>query len=136
MVSESTNRFLISAWPNKFLVLILALKIFNQTKNTYLAHHADVADTPKARMVGLLNRDNLPDGHALLITQCRSIHMFFMRFSIDAVFIDRRKSVVGVVENIKPFQMSPIFFRASSVIELPAGTVYKTGTTKGDQLTF
>ncbi|MCA9398623.1 MAG: DUF192 domain-containing protein, partial [Candidatus Omnitrophica bacterium] len=63
-----------------------------------------------------------------------SIHMFFMRFAIDAVFVDKNDHVVGLVENIKPWRLSPIFFKASYVIELPAGTIQETGTSKNDKI--
>jgi len=60
--------------------------------------------------------------------------MFFMRFPIDAVFIDRQGTVVGFVENILPNQLSPVFWSADRVIELPAGTIKATATLIGDSL--
>ncbi|MEI8013139.1 MAG: DUF192 domain-containing protein, partial [Candidatus Omnitrophota bacterium] len=63
-----------------------------------------------------------------------SIHMFFMSFAIDAVFIDKCGIVVGLVEEIKPNQMSPVFWKANSVIELPLGTIMQTETCLGDKI--
>ncbi len=65
-----------------------------------------------------------------------SIHMFFMRFAIDVIFVDGQNRVIGLVERIKPFRMSPYFFRAKWAIELSAGTIEKTGVRQGDELEF
>lgn len=108
----------------------------NKTKNTLVATDVRVADTFLSRMVGLLNRKNLSDGEALLITHCRSIHMFFMRFPIDVLFIGKDNRVAGVVQNIRPFQLSPIFFRAHCAIELKCGTIQASRTEVGDHLEF
>ncbi len=110
------------------------MQIFNETKQTSLAEQAFLADTAFSRLKGLLGRDNIGSQEALVITQCRSIHMFFMRFAIDVVFIDRKNIVIGVVENIRPFQMSPYFFRASAAVELPVGKIQASRTKKGDLL--
>lgn len=85
-----------------------------------------------ARMKGLLFTDRLPEGEGLLIQPCNSIHMIGMRYAIDAVFMDKKGVVVGVLENFAPGRVSSIFFGALSCLELPAGTVEKTGTTIGD----
>jgi uncharacterized membrane protein (UPF0127 family) len=106
----------------------------NLTQNIVLSLQADLADTILSRMQGLLGRKTLEQGRALIITQCNSIHMFFMKFPIDAIFIDRAGCVVGCVKNIKPFQMSPLFWTAERVVELPAGTIDRTATALGDIL--
>jgi uncharacterized membrane protein (UPF0127 family) len=110
------------------------MKVFNKTKNTVLASRAVLADTFSSRFIGLLNRSSLPEGEALIITRCRSIHMFFMRFAIDVIFVGRDNRVVGIVERIKPFHLSPVFFKSSYAIELNAGAVGATQTSIGDCL--
>lgn len=110
------------------------MKIFNQSKNVLIADQAALADTFWTRMKGLLGRPKLSAGEALIITRCQSIHMFFMRFAIDAIFVDKNNCVVGLLEGIKPFRLSPIFRRASYVIELRSGTIVATKTAVGDQL--
>ena len=112
------------------------MKIRNLTQNTIIANEASLAETPLSRMVGLLNRSSLNSQEALVITQCQSIHMFFMRFSIDAIFVDASDHVVGLVKGIKPFRLSPIFFKASYVIEVAEGVIAETKTQLGDQLHF
>lgn len=110
------------------------MKIHNITQNTLIAAEGEVADTMVSRLVGLLGRPFLPASYALIITQTRSIHMFFMKFPIDVIFADKNDAVIGIVENIQPFGMSPYFWRASYCIELPTGTIAQTRTRKGDQL--
>ena len=110
------------------------MKIFNKSKETIVAERVEIADTVVSRLIGLLNRPSLSTEEALIITQCRSIHMFFMKFPIDVLFIDKNNVVIGVVKEIQPFRMSPYFFKASKAIELAAGTVKKTKTEVGDFL--
>lgn len=112
------------------------MKALNQTKNNVIAHSVELADTPWTRMKGLLGRTGLASDQALLITHCNSIHMFFMKFPIDVVFIDRKGLVVGLVRNIPPFHVSPIFWKSASAIELPSGTLQETRTEPGDQIVF
>lgn len=106
----------------------------NQTKNQIIVDRLVRADTFFTRMTGLLNRHSLNENEGLLITQCRSIHMLFMRFAIDVVFVDRNHVVVGLVKNIKPFQLSPIFWRASYAVELPSGSIDRQHIDLGDIL--
>ena len=110
------------------------MKIINASRNAVIAEHAAVADTLGTRTKGLLGRTQLSSGEALVITRCQSIHMLFMKFSIDVIFIDSRNRVVGLVKNIQPFRFSPVFWKASSVIECAPGTIEMTGTAVGDQL--
>ena len=59
---------------------------------------------------------------------------YFMRFAIDAVFMDRQNRVVGLVAGILPWRLSPIFWQAEKVLEIPAGTIQRTNTALGDQI--
>ena len=99
-----------------------------------IATEVELADRFLSRMVGLLNRASLKPNEALMITRCQSIHMFFMRFAIDVIFVDSRDCVVGLVKHIKPFQLSPIFPKASYAIELPTNSIASSNTCLGDQL--
>ena len=108
--------------------------IRNLTRNSVIASHVEIAKTSQQRMKGLLGRTDFPKNEALIITRCQSIHMFFMKFAIDVLFCDKQNKVVGICENIKPFQLSPIFFKASYAIELPAGTIASSKTKLGDQI--
>ena len=110
------------------------MQILNQTQNTILAKTAVIADTMASRFVGLLRHHSLLEGEGMVITQCNSIHMFFMRFSIDVVFVDRNKIVVGLVRDIKPFRMSAYYWRSDCAVELPLGQIDRTKTALGDKL--
>jgi uncharacterized membrane protein (UPF0127 family) len=105
----------------------------NTTKGTELGDNVLLAGTATTRNKGLLGRAGLDDGEGLWIKPCEAIHMFFMRFAIDAVFIDKQKRVTKVASHLKPWRLSGSF-RAHSVVELPAGTAQRTNTERGDQL--
>ena len=110
------------------------MRIFNTTKNKIVVERVIIADSFLSRMIGLLNHKTLSPTEALMITRCQSIHMFFMRFPIDAIFVGKNNRVVGLVYNIKPFQLSPIFLKAIFVIEVAAGVILKSKTAIGDTL--
>jgi len=110
--------------------------ISNLTRQTTLARRVVIAEDSSARMKGLLGRLNLEPDEALVITHCQSIHMFFMKFAIDVIFCDKDNKVIGLCANIKPWQLSPIFFKASLAIELPTGTIALTKTQLQDQITI
>ncbi len=108
--------------------------IKNITRNHVLAHNVQIAQTPLARMKGLIGASSLLADSALVIIPCNSVHMLFMRFAIDVVFVDKANTVVGICVNLKPFQLSPLFFKAHKAIELPVGTIAKTQTAVGDTI--
>ena len=60
--------------------------------------------------------------------------MFFMKFPIDVIFADKNNKVVGIVQGIKPFCLSKIYFKASYAIELQEGVVARTKTEVGDEV--
>ena len=93
----------------------------------------DLADTSSKRRVGLLRHERLETGTGLWIVPCESVHTFFMKFPIDLVYVDRKKRVKKVRHAVPPWRLSACL-TAHSVLELPAGTVEKTGTRPGDEL--
>jgi len=110
------------------------MEIINKTKNTVLAKEAIVADTALRRIKGLLGRKDFQPGEALIIKPCNSIHTFFMRFSIDVLFVDKNNRVIKALPSIKPFCFTSIYFKAHLAIELPAGTLDSSLTQEGDSL--
>lgn len=108
------------------------MKVTNSSKSTIIATQANLADTFITRLVGLLNRDHLAPQEGLIITKCNSIHMFFMKFAIDVIFVSKTNQVVGLVENIKPYQLSQVFWKSSFCIELPVGAIKSSKTQVGD----
>lgn len=111
------------------------MKISNLTRQTVLAQNVEVADRARTRRKGLLGRNKLSVGEGLWIIPCESVHTFFMRFSIDLVYLDRALKVRKVRSNVPPWRLSACL-SAHSVIELAPGTIQTTQTTEGDQLEF
>jgi uncharacterized membrane protein (UPF0127 family) len=107
----------------------------NQTRNAILGDAVEVADTSAKRRVGLLKHERLEPGTGLWIMPCESVHTFFMKFPIDLVYLDKKRKVRKVRHAVPAWRMSAGFI-APSIIELPAGTVEKTGTQPGDELSI
>jgi uncharacterized protein len=92
-----------------------------------------VADNPFARMRGLLGRGGLEPGEGLLLRPAASIHTFFMRFSIDAVFLGRSSEVLKVAHDLAPWRAARCS-EARAVLELPAGESVRRGLEPGVRL--
>ncbi len=112
------------------------MKIFNATKRTLLADDVKVARTFLERSIGLLNRENLKNKEALVLPSCQCIHMFFMKFSIDVIFMGKDDKIIGMADHVNPFEVSPFFIKAVTAIELPAGTIETTRSEIGDVVEF
>jgi uncharacterized protein len=92
-----------------------------------------LAESALTRMRGLLGRRDLPPGEGILLKPASSVHMAFMRFAIDAVFLDRELRVVKISADLKPWRMAGA--RGSkSVLEIAAGEAARRGLTVGDRL--
>jgi uncharacterized membrane protein (UPF0127 family) len=109
-------------------------RVRNETRGAVLAERAEKADNMLARAIGLMGRSGLPEGGGLIIDPCKSITMFFMRFPIDVVFVDRDGKVVHLIHGIKPWRNSRIVGRSRLVVELPAGTLAASDTQTGDEI--
>jgi uncharacterized membrane protein (UPF0127 family) len=80
-------------------------------------------------------RSRLPEDAGLLIHGCNGIHMMFMRFPIDAVFVDKKGVVVKAYRRLPPWiGLVPFVWRADKVAELPAGAIDRHAIKIGDQL--
>ncbi|WP_226658802.1 DUF192 domain-containing protein [Pseudalkalibacillus hwajinpoensis] len=94
------------------------------------------ADTFLERLKGLMFRKRPLHEEALLITPCNSIHMCFMFFSIDVVFLSKQNEVIKVVHNLKPWRFVLPVKGAYSTLELPAGAIERYGVKEEDFLTL
>ena len=110
------------------------VRIVNESRGTILATRAGVADTFWRRFRGLLGRAELAEGDGLVIEPCSSVHMLGMRFSVDALHLDRSGTVLRVVPDLRPNRFGPLVWRSHTVLELPAGTAAVTGTLAGDRV--
>ena len=114
----------------------------NHTRSTVLAERLELGESLWARFMGLMGRPPLPPGNGLWLSGTNGIHMFFMRFAIDAVFLskpgsDGRRTVVSAVRRVRPWiGMVPLVWGADGVLELPAGTIDASATAKGDVVSW
>jgi len=123
------------------------VKLFNITKNKVIIGNLKIAESYRERTKGLLGRQNIEAHEGLLIKNCNWIHMFFMKFPIDVIFLRTQITqiknadytdkglykVVKITENIKPWRLSPPVFRADSVLEIKSETS-KNIISVGDEL--
>ena len=109
------------------------MQVLNSTRGTTLATSLEVADSGPKRNRGLLGRMSLEPGGGLWIVPCESVHTFFMQFPIDLVYIDRNNRIRKVRESVPPWRLS-VCLSAHSILELPAGTIRRTQTQRGDTL--
>lgn len=109
---------------------------FNRTRTTYLATELLIARTHWSRFRGLMATDasRFRRGQGLWIEPCHGVHTLAMRFPIDAVYLDHERIVIHIEQGLKPWRMAAIRVLATSVLELPTGTVIDTRTELGDQV--
>jgi uncharacterized membrane protein (UPF0127 family) len=113
----------------------------NQTRRTVLCARLDDAGGLMGQSRGLLGRDNIEPDQGLLFVRHRFepfmwMHMFFMRFAIDIVFLDHLDRVVYISHRLKPWRTSPILFKAWKAMELAVGAAARSDTVVGDEISF
>lgn len=106
----------------------------NRTRGALLADHVRIARSLRDRTVGLLRTPDVRPGEGLWIEGAPSIHMFFMPYAIDAVFVGRDGRVTKIVENLKPWRIVAWARGARDCLELRAGAVAERGLSVGEQL--
>ena len=107
-------------------------KIYRLKDSRVFADPCLVADSVWGRFIGLMGRSCLETGTGLLLEPCSSIHTFFMKFAIDAVYLDSSYKVLSIRKGMKPWRMDFPVFGAKAVLELPSGA--SEGLEKGDVL--
>jgi uncharacterized protein len=100
---------------------------------TVVCERCTLARNPLSRMRGLLGRRYFPEGEGLLLEPAGSIHTFFMRFPIDAVFLDGERRVLKVASGLQPGRAAAAR-HSRAVLELPAGEAARIGVVAGDVL--
>lgn len=109
--------------------------LVNKSRNEkQIATSVEHATGFSQRLLGLMGKANMPSEHALWIANCPSIHTFFMRFPIDAIFVDKNLRVKAVYHSMQPWRVSRYVLGADSVFELKGGTLNETSVQVGDQL--
>lgn len=109
---------------------------FNVTRQAFLATRLRVAASHYERLVGLLRTSPsaFQDGSGLWIVPCHGVHTLAMRYPIDVLYLDKENRVIRMVDNLRPWRMTPMIVESATVIELPAHTAWNTGTRVGDQI--
>src|SRR6476469_4331236 len=106
----------------------MPFRVKNVTRGKILADRAESAASFYSRFKGLMGVKNLDFGQGLHIKPCNSIHTFFMRIPIDALFLDAEGKIVRLLPAMVPWRLSSIYPKAKSVLELPAGMAQASGT--------
>lgn len=93
------------------------------------------ADTFVKRLRGLMFQKKFPDDFdALVLSPCNAVHTMFMRYDIDAIFLDKQMNVLFISQRLKPGRFTQVVKNAKYVIELQAGVLEKHGIRPGDRL--
>ena len=110
----------------------------NLTRQTVLGTDIESGDGLWAKFMGLMGRRSLPPGAGLWLPESNGIHMMFMRFPIDAVFVGRpdptgARRVLSVHRALRAWTgLVPFVRGAHGVLELPVGAIDASGTEVGD----
>ena len=98
-----------------------------------MCERCPLAETPLTRRKGLLGRRGLEQGEGLLLRPAASIHTFFMRFPIDAVWVDRGLNVLKVSYDVAPWGTAAC---KGAIVEMAAGEAKRVGLSARDKLTL
>ncbi len=110
--------------------------VVNRTRGTYLGVNIKVADSFRARLIGLYTHGRLQFGDGAWLVPCNSIQTIGLRRAIDVVFVDAGGNVVRIVENVRSGRVIWPVRGARSVLELPRGVVSSSETQIGDRIEF
>ena len=110
------------------------MTVANLTRGTLLGDRIEVADTSMSRFLGLIPKHGLNAGEGLLIKPSSGVHMFWMRFAIDVIGLDRQMRVVRIWRNLKPWRMTSVSMKMQIALELPVGQIDAGQVELGDVL--
>lgn len=110
------------------------MQVRNVNRDLMLGDAVRDAGTFVSRLRRFLGTEGLSAGEGVWICPCSGIHSFGMRFEFDAVFLDGENRVEGLYQRFGKNRISRVFWKAQGVLELPAGTIERTGTEVGDEV--
>ncbi len=96
-----------------------------------IPYQIKMADSFFTRFKGLMFRKEAIKDEGLWIVPCNAVHMFFMKFPIDVVLLNKQNEVVAVHHSLKPWRMTKPVKAAYSTLELPAGSIERFGIRPG-----
>lgn len=109
-----------------------SVRVANRTREVMLGRDVKVADTFFTRLRGMLGRPPLKEGQGLLLVPTRGVHMYGMKTALDVVFLDGSNEVCAMYRELAPGERTKVHGEAASALELPPGTISRTGTELGD----
>jgi uncharacterized protein len=107
--------------------------LMNARTEAPVAETVELAVTSAERRQGLLGRDSMAPGSALVITRCNAVHTFWMRFPIDIAFVNSSGIVKKIVRGLRPWRMAGALF-ASTTVEFPSGALTESVLKVGDRV--
>ena len=110
-------------------------QVVNERTGSTIARTIEFAADSRARNRGLLGRPGLAPGSVMIIAPCNAIHTFFMRFTIDVVFVDRQGRVLKVFRAVRPWR-ARVAVTAFAVLELEDGSIDQLEIAAGDRLSI
>lgn len=108
-------------------------KVIHQPSQKIIAQEVKQASSFYDRLIGLMFKNEMQGYDGLLLEPCKSIHNFFVRFSIDVLFLDKNNKIVAIIHSFKPWRITKFYFKAQKVLELKSGTLFKE-IKVGDQI--
>ena len=112
------------------------MRLFNLTSNQVVSTNIKQAYSFISRLKGLMFTKELNAACGLHMKPCRSIHTFFMKYSIDVLYLDKENRVIAIEEKLSPGKVGSYYPGADSAVELPSGAVEKTGVKAGHKVKF
>ena len=94
------------------------------------------ADSFWTRFRGLIGKSCLLPGEGLWLIPCRQVHMMGMKFPLSVWFLDKSGQVCALIDDLRPWKISPRIRKAVSIIEFPEGWGKTTDTKLGDELVW
>lgn len=110
------------------------VRVRNEDRGVVLGDRIRVAEGWWPRLRGMIGRPEPRAGEGLLLRPCRAVHMQWMGYPLDVAFLDEGGRVVALYHRLRPWRFSKSHAEAACAVELPAGTLERTGTAVGDRL--
>lgn len=107
--------------------------VFNQTGESFVGLNIRRADTPLARLRGLIGQFRLRSGEGLWVVPSHGIHTIGLLAPVDLIYLDSEGCVIHLVEHLSPFRIAPFLLKSASLLMLPPHTIYSSQTHVGDR---
>jgi uncharacterized membrane protein (UPF0127 family) len=108
--------------------------VYNQTRECFLSLGVTAADTPLARLKGLIGKLSVRSDEGIWVVPSNGVHTLGVLVPLDLIYLDEKHRVIHLVEHFPTFRIAPLRADSDSVLELAAHTIYSSQTQVGDQL--